>query len=358
MDGDDVTGSVSEGLTARLSMRRGDFELNVELEVESGTVLGIVGPNGAGKSTLLGGLAGLFPVDGSLSLRGRDLTRLSPAQRKIAMVFQDYLLFAHLSVLDNVAFGPRCAGRKTAEAREIAKAILARLNLRELASRKPAQLSGGQAQRVALARALASEPDLILLDEPLAALDAATRLQVRSELKKTLSRFEGITIVVSHDISDVLSLVDEVAVLEEGAVVQRATPAELLAAPATDFVAAFVGQNLLRGAAVNGLVSLPSGGTVAAESGAHGPVNVLFPPSAVALYLDPPAGSPRNLWAGTVARLEPHGRGVRVGVLAPELGEQVVVAEVTPESVVALDLQPGREVWLAVKASAVNLAAR
>lgn len=348
--------ALEDGLGVDLSMLRGGFELSVQLEVPIGTVLGVVGPNGAGKSTLLAGLAGLQPVEGSLTLGGRDLTRLAVAQRKVAMVFQDYLLFDHLSVLDNVAFGPRCAGLKTVDARAAAAAILARLGLSELAGRKPRQLSGGQAQRVALARALASAPDLMLLDEPLAALDAAARLEVRSELKKTLRSFAGVAIVVSHDISDVLSLVDEVAVLEAGAVVQRASPAELLAAPETDFVAAFVGQNLLRGRSVDGLVSLPSGGRVATESDADGPVNVLFPPSAVALYLAPPSGSPRNLWAGEVARLEPHGRGVRVGVVAAELGEQPVVAEVTTESVVELDLRSGSPVWLAVKASAVSLA--
>lgn len=344
------------GLSVNLSMSRGGFTLNAQLEVAPGTVLGVVGPNGAGKSTLLGGLAGLQPIDGSIQLGDRDLAPLEASKRKVAVVFQDYLLFAHLSVLDNVAFGPRCSGLKTSAARATALTVLQRSGLSELAGRKPRQLSGGQAQRVALARALASGPDLILLDEPLAALDAATRLHVRTDLKRTLNAFEGVAILVSHDIADVLSLVDEVAVLEAGQIVQRASPAELLAAPATDFVAAFVGQNLLRGQAVDGLVSLLSGGRVATESDADGAVNVLFAPSAVAVYLAPPAGSPRNLWAGEVVRLEPHGRGVRVGVLAPELGEQPVVAEVTTESVVELNLQPGTPVWLAVKASAVSLA--
>lgn len=343
------------GLSAHLLMRRGSFELKIDLEVSSGTVLGVVGPNGAGKSTLFAGLAGLLPVEGTLWLGDRNLAELRPAERRVAMVFQDYLLFAHLSVLDNVAFGPRVTGLTTKQAREAAHTVLGDLGLTELAHRKPPQLSGGQAQRVALARALASEPELILLDEPLSALDAATRLWVRSELKKTLDGFGGIAIIISHDVTDVLSLVDEVAVLESGKIVQRATPSELLAAPASDFVAALVGQNLLRGEAHDGVVSVPAGGLVATESDEEGPVNVLFTPSSVALYLDPPHGSPRNMWAGDVARLEPHGRGVRVSVAVPELGEQPVVAEVTTESVVALDLRPGAAVWLAVKASAVTL---
>jgi molybdate transport system ATP-binding protein len=212
---------------ADLRVSRGDFELDLTLEVEPGRVLALLGPNGAGKSTALAAIAGLVASTGSITVGGRELDDVPTEQRRIGFVFQDYLLFPHLTVLDNVAFG---STRATAEE------WLQRFELGDLANVRPPQLSGGQAQRVALARALATSPDLLLLDEPLAALDVSIRDAIRNELAGHLGSLEIPTIVVTHDFEDVVALADEVIVIENGIATQRASVRELVRAPATPYV--------------------------------------------------------------------------------------------------------------------------
>ena len=223
-------------LAAQLRVERGAFGLELELAVEPGRTLALVGPNGAGKSTALGAIAGLVPNAGTVRVGDRVLDELPVEQRRVGYVFQDYLLFPHLTVLENVAFGPRATGMPRARAREAASAWLARLDLAALAQRRPAQLSGGQAQRVALARALATDPDVLLLDEPLAALDVEIRADVRAELATHLADYAGLTIVVTHSLADVAALAHDVIVLERGKATQRGSLAELTAAPATPYV--------------------------------------------------------------------------------------------------------------------------
>jgi molybdate transport system ATP-binding protein len=227
-------------LTARLRLDRGAFRLDLDLDVEQGRTLALIGPNGAGKSTALGALAGVLPNSGSISLGDRVLDDVEIEHRRVGYVFQDYLLFPHLSVVDNVAFGPRSQHARRSVAAARAAAWLDRLGIADLASRLPAELSGGQAQRVALARALAAEPELLLLDEPLAALDVEVRGEVRTELARHLSSWGRPTIVVAHDIDDVVALADEVIVIEHGRATQRATVAELFARPATPYIARLV----------------------------------------------------------------------------------------------------------------------
>ncbi|HWG98583.1 MAG TPA: ABC transporter ATP-binding protein [Pilimelia sp.] len=351
MTGDGAAGA---GLAARLRLDRGAFRLDAALEVGPGEVVALLGPNGAGKSTALRALAGLSPLDaGRIRLGAAVLD--SPAdgvfvpahRRAVGVVFQDYLLFPHLSTLDNVAFGPRCRGAGRAAARATARSWLERVGVADLARRRPGQLSGGQAQRVALARALATRPELLLLDEPLAALDAQTRLEVRAELRRHLAGHPGATVLVTHDPLDAMVLADRIVVLEDGRVAQQGDPAEITRRPRTPYVARLVGLNLLSGVAAGHTVRLPDGLRLAVAEPVHGPALVAFAPAAVALFRARPDGSPRNLWAATVDGVEAYGDRVRVHLHGPV----PATAEVTPAAAAELGLVDGAAVWAAVKAT-------
>ena len=345
-------------LSADLGILRGDFTLALELQIGAGEVVALLGPNGAGKSTALRALTGLLPLtSGQISIAGRVVAdpvsgvHRAPHERPIGVVFQDYLLFPHLTVLDNVAFGPLMRGLDKHEARRRASAWLARVGIDELAMAKPRQISGGQAQRVALARALATEPRLLLLDEPLAALDAKTRLIVRSELRRHLADFPGATLLVTHDPIDAAVLADRLVVMEHGRVVQHGSPSEVARRPRTDYIARLVGLNLLAGRGQGHRVLLTSGGAVELAESCSGEVHVAFRPAAVSLFVHRPDGSPRNLWAGRIVALEPHGEGVRVEIGEVPDRSSSILAEITPSAVADLELRPGSEVWAAVKAS-------
>lgn len=334
-------------LDAHLVVSRPAFTLDIALRVAPGEVVALLGPNGAGKTTALRALAGLTPLSqGEIILGGRPLHTLPVESRPIGMVFQDYLLFPHLTALDNVAFGPRCHGVSKAEARRIAAAALERVGLADRATAKPRQLSGGQAQRVALARALAVEPELLLLDEPLAALDAHTRMEIRSQLRRHLAGFDGATVLVTHDPLDAMVLADRLIVIENGAIVQQGTPVEVARHPRTDYVARLVGLNLYRGVADGTQVKVGELLLHTAER-LDGPAFVAFPPTAVALYRTRPDGSPRNLWHAVIDGIERHGDNVRVHLDGPI----TAFADITPAAVTALDLTPGERVWASVKAT-------
>jgi molybdate transport system ATP-binding protein len=236
------------GLSASVEVARPAFTLALDLEVPAGTVTAIVGPNGSGKTTTLRALAGLVrPTSGHIRLGDRTLDDAKPGRgtsehveardRGIGVVFQDYLLFPHLSALENIAFGPIAHGMPRAAALASASDWLTRFELVGFAAVRPRELSGGQAQRIALARALILEPPLLVLDEPLAALDANTRGSVREQLKNVLGAYGGATVLVTHDPRDALELADQVVVLEAGRVAQRGVPAEVAARPVNDYVA-------------------------------------------------------------------------------------------------------------------------
>jgi len=237
-------------LSAVIRATRGNFRLDVSFDVVDGETLAVLGPNGAGKSTILRCLLGLVPLDTGRIVLGDhvldDTTNnlyVEPENRRVGAVFQDYLLFRHLSVIDNVAFGLRARGAKKESARLTARAHLERFEVEHLADRRPSQLSGGEAQRVALARALAVDPKVLLLDEPLAALDVTTRRTVRDELSLFLSAFGGPRLIVTHDPADARRLADRVLIVEHGSVVQHGSILDVMRDPATPYVAALFGDD-------------------------------------------------------------------------------------------------------------------
>ncbi|MDA1361335.1 ABC transporter ATP-binding protein [Glycomyces luteolus] len=416
-------------------MDRGGFRLDLRLHVAPGETVALLGPNGAGKTTALRALAGLEALSGGhIVLDGETLDRpgsrvrrmraargesqidgppnnypdigvrqssasgfeqgagdrrgsrwVPPEERRIGVVFQDYLLFPHLTAIDNVAFGPRRRGLGRTEARALAAAWLDRVGLGAFGKRRPKQLSGGQAQRVALARALATDPALLLLDEPLAALDARTRLDTRAELHRHLTGHSGPAIVVTHDPVDALMLADRLVVIEDGRAVQEGDAESVTARPRTDYIARLVGLNLYRGKAEGHQVVLdssirgatPTGTATYGDASAsattadgyeetdvpegpvvlvasdplEGPAFAAFPPSSVALYPERPDGSPRNTWQAMVSGVHRHGDNLRVQLDGP----LKAAADVTPAAAAQLRLEPGRRVWATVKASEIRV---
>jgi molybdate transport system ATP-binding protein len=345
-------------LDARLVLRLGRLDVDVELAVAPGRVVALLGPNGAGKTTILRALAGLLPLrHGRVVLDGRVLEdpqrhlRMPPERRPVGMVFQDYLLFPHLTALENVAFGLRSRGRSRQEARRQAAAWLDRLGMSGLGGARPRTLSGGQQQRVALARALAPEPRLLLLDEPLAALDVSTRAEVRRDLRRHLRDFPGVNLLVTHDPLEAMALADRLVVIEGGRILQSGSPAEVTERPRSRYVADLVGVNLLRGHARDGVVELEGGGRIVTADITAGEVFVAVAPRSVSLWRERPEGSPRNVWRGPVSSFDLQGDRVRLRVE----GSPSLVAEVTPAAVLELGLQEGAEVWISVKATEVAI---
>ncbi len=338
-------------------VRRGEFELDVAVRAGAGEVLAVLGPNGAGKSTLLRVVTGLLPLesgevrlDATVFDDGRHF--VDPQHRRVGVVFQDHRLFPHLRVLDNIAFGARSRGVRAASARTAARSWLARLGLEDLARRYPRELSGGQAQRVALARALACEPDALLLDEPLAALDVQTRAEVQGELREHLGAFAGPTLIVTHDPIEALLLATRIVVLERGRVVQAGSPAEITSRPLTPYVAQLVGMNLYAGQARAGRVVLDGGGALYATDAADGPVLAALRPSAITVHHARPTDtSARNVWPARIAALAPLGDRIRVTVD----GAPAASVDVTAAAVAELDLTLGGEVWLSAKATDVSV---
>jgi molybdate transport system ATP-binding protein len=347
-------------LCAHVRVELDAFTLDAELAIEAGRTVAVVGPNGAGKSTLLRALAGLLALAaGRIELDGVVLddpgagVYLPPEQRPVGVVFQDNLLFPHLDAVDNVAFGLQSRGVRRSEARRRAATWLQRVGLEGREHAKPRQLSGGQAQRVALARALASDPRMLLLDEPLAALDATTRNDVRRDLRRHLRTFPGVRLLITHDPVDAAVLADDVIVLDEGRVIQTGSPAEITARPRSEWVAELTGTNLFSGTAGPlGNIALDNGGTiVAADHLEPGPVFAVVAPHAVSVFRTEPEGSPRNKWPGRVATIEPVGGRVRIRVD----GIPPIVAELTPAAVQAMDLAEASEIWVAVKATEISV---
>jgi len=345
------------GLALAGSLTVGSLMVDVAVTVAPGETLAVLGPNGAGKTSVLRALSGLVPLEeGELRLDDEVLDapaahRFVPTERRsIGVMFQDLLLFPNLDVTDNVAFGLRAAGLAKAPARTEARGWLDRFGLGDRADVRVAGLSGGEAQRVALARALAPRPRLLLLDEPLSALDADVRAGVRRQLRDHLRLHEGPCVLVTHDPLDAAMLADRVVVLEAGKITATGTLADLVARPRSAWAAELAGTNLLPATAEGVHLRLESGGLlICAERPETAAVLVAVRPASIALHRQQPEGSPRNVWPATVAEVEGFAERVRIRLG----GEVPLVAEVTVVAVDELDLRPGREVWASVKATDV-----
>ncbi|HET7146665.1 MAG TPA: ABC transporter ATP-binding protein [Gaiellaceae bacterium] len=331
-------------LALDLTLPLRDFELRLELAVER--TVALVGPSGAGKTSVLRSIAGLARARGRIALDGEtwlgDGVDRRPEERRVGFVFQDYALFPHLSVRANVAYGGR----------ERVGELLERFRISHLADARPAELSGGERQRVALARALARKPAVLLLDEPLAALDAHTKERVRSELHELLRELALPTLLVTHDYADAAALADEVGVLVDGQLRQLGTPAELVARPRDPFVASFTGANLLHGVATRDgdltRVRLTSGEELFSTDDAEGEVGVVVYPWEIGLSREPTHDSPLNVVRGEVGPVFEVGNRVRVRV-GP------VTAEVTAASAGRLELAAGGVAYASFKATGTRL---
>ena len=353
-------------LRASVAKRFGDFRLEADLEVERGTTLVVVGESGAGKSTLLRLLAGLEHPDMGRILLGDESyfdgeahAPIPAWRRKIAYVSQDYALFPHLTVFENVAFGLRTQGLRGRWVRSRVGEIVDQLGIGELVRRRPHQLSGGQQQRVALARALVVDPGLLLLDEPLSALDLQTRRTVRGELRRTLADLPCVTVYVTHSPVEAIMFGDQIAVVEAGLIMQKGTREDLLRHPRTHYVAEFMGVNLFRGTLgyrdFGGMaeVQTPDITLSVVDPGGDDEVFVMVNPREVTLYLQRPEGSAQNTFYGPIVEMVPEppfGERLRVA-----LGSKPpLVAEVTKHAAETMGLKVGVPVYASFKASGVT----
>jgi molybdate transport system ATP-binding protein len=353
-------------LSATVVASRGDFVLDVALELEAGETVALVGPNGGGKTTLVEALCGLLPLDsGEVRVGGTTwestarAIRLPPQARSVGVMFQGLLLLPALSVLDNVAYGVRARGFSRREARSRASDVLARFDAGELAPRMPSSLSGGQAQRVALARALAVRPDLLLLDEPMSALDVAHRADARRALRRALDEFEGAKLVVTHEPVEAMALADRLVVLESGRVMQTGTPVELRNRPRSHYVASLVGLNLLSGriGKRDGHAVLDTGAGELAIGGVdlplEAPALATIHPRAITLSIAPqrPTTSARNVLQARVEDFDLEGDRVRLILDS----RPPLAAEITAEAFEDLRLRRDTMVWASIKATGIEV---
>jgi molybdate transport system ATP-binding protein len=346
------------GLQATVVVRRGGFTLDLDLEVEPGQTVALLGPNGAGKSTTVAALAGLVPIDeGRIVLDGsvlddpRRSVHVPAEDRRVGVVFQDYVLFPHFTVLENVAFSARATGEGRIRSRALAHEWVERLGLQAVADRRPSGLSGGQAQRVAMARALASRPRLLLLDEPLSALDVTGRGQTRRLLAGHLADFAGPRLLITHDATEAFLLADVIHVIENGVVSQVGTADQIRLRPRTAYVADLAGANLLQGLASRGSVEVDGATIQIADRGLEGKVLVTIHPRAIALHNARPEGSPRNSWQTVIGLVENLGDRSRVQ-LGPPLA---LTAEITSDAARTMGLVPETPVWVSIKATEIGV---
>jgi molybdate transport system ATP-binding protein len=349
-------------LEAEIEVRRGDVTVAVAFSAGDGETLALLGPNGAGKTTIVETIAGLVPgARGRILLDDVPIHDLPPERRPIGIAFQDGVLFPHLSVLENVAFPVRARGARSRAPRAQARDLLERLAPGIDPGAKPGTLSGGERQRVALARALAGTPRVLVLDEPLSAVDVSARADLRALLRRTLRDFEGPRLLVTHDPIEAMTLADRVVILEDGRITQTGTPEEIRDAPRTRYASDLVGMNLFAGRltpleagagelqTADGVVTVPWPAGIAV-----GPVDDVLAtlrPADVALHTARPEGSARNVVQGVVEEVAILGDRARVRLTSsPRL-----VAEITTGSAARMAIQTGTLVWASFKAVEVDL---
>jgi molybdate transport system ATP-binding protein len=345
-------------LDADIQLRLSRLSLDIAFTVASGEVLALLGPNGSGKSTTLRALMGLLPLaggrvvlDGTVLEDPAQKVKIPPEQRPIGLMFQDYLLFPHLSALENVAFGLRAKGTDKKAAHDKATEAMARLGLDGLAEAKPGSMSGGQQQRVAMARALVTDPKLLLLDEPLAALDVSTKTDVRRLLREVLRQSSAANVLVTHDLLDAVALGDRMVVIENGQIVQTGTPAEVTARPRSQYVADLVGVNLLRGTAHGTVLEVDGGGKLTCATPATGPILAVIAPAAVSVSRQRPEEHEQNIWPGQISAVDLMGDRVRVRID----GTPAITGEVPPAAVDELKLDDGGQLWASVNPAAITV---
>ena len=347
------------GLEADVAISRGSMDVRAAITADDGTTVALLGPNGAGKTTVVEALAGIASSTGPIELDGVRIEAFPPERRGIGVCFQDDLLFPHLTVLDNIAFGPRAVGTDKRAAHTTAAGWLRRLAPGVDPAAKPRSLSGGERRRVSLARALATAPRLLLLDEPLAGVDVSSRGQIRAMLREVRAGFDGVVILVAHDPIDALTMADRVVIMERGQRVQEGTPDEIRRAPRSQYAADLVGVNIFAGtverlddgAAVlrmtTGAITIAPGRDVIPGT----PAVATLRPSDVSIHLERPEGSARNVLRGTVEEVAADDERARIRLRT----QPPLTAEITAGSVTRLGLSPGTEVWASFKAVEVSV---
>lgn len=332
-----------------LTLHYGSYKAidDVDLTFNEGEFFALLGPSGCGKSSLLRTLAGFSqPTSGTLLLDGNDLLRTPARKRPINMMFQSYALFPHMTVRQNVSYGLEVAKRPRAEVDKLVNNILEKTHLSEFASRRPNQLSGGQRQRVALARALVMHPRVILLDEPLGALDKKLRESMQLELKR-LQHEMGLTfVIVTHDQDEALVLADRIAIMNAGKVEQIGTPKELYEYPATRFVADFIGEmNFFKGVAKGTAVAVEGLGTFESDTSAEGPVSYAIRPERLRASEMAPKGGGSNVVEGAIQEIAYHGRDATL-IVGLNDGVSTVTSRLTAVQVAQSSFSSGSKVWL------------
>ena len=360
-------------LEADIRARRDGFTLDAAFTAQPGGIVALIGPNGSGKTTLAHALAGLVPIEtGHIRLGGRVLDDtnagvcLPPRSRHVSLMFQDGLLFGTMSVLDNVAFGLRARGRSRADARGVARAWLDRVDMLDHADRRPGQLSGGQSQRVALARALAPEPELLILDEPLSAMDIRARPDARRMLRCVLDEYKGITILITHEPVEALALADTLLILDGGRLVQHGAMRDVCRMPRNPYAASLVGVNMFTGRIKREpdrtLICLDDspethGGClrIARTDMADGAeVFATLHPHAIILSIEKPTSSARNVLHGRVRLIDTERDRVRVTLDS----RPSITAEITIEALEQLGLAVGAACWCSFKATEIRVYTR
>lgn len=341
-----------------LEVHLGGFVLQeIDLEIKRGEYFIILGPTGAGKTVLLEALAGIHPIHkGQVWIGDREVTKLKPEKRGIGFVYQDQQLFPHLSVRENIAFGLKVGKQPKQEIKAKVEAMAEMIGISNLLERKPGTLSGGERQKVALARALVTEPEVLLLDEPLSAVDLETKEQMQRELAE-MHRRVGVTIIhVTHDFEEAVALGHRVAILNQGRIAQVGTPEEVLRHPSSEFVARFaLSRNVFSGDAYDGE---PGRATIAigdtkliATTELQGKVHLSLRPEDILISKEPLRSTARNSLLGTITDIADRGAVIYVTVNVPP----DFICLITRQSFEELELETGRRVWITFKASAIHV---